>query len=93
MDHGQSLSVVAVRIGSKLMLQLMSLEVCDSAHFQDSILRHCGVPHQVAPGLNVIDILQKTAHIYHCIAHDRKGYVIRYVILVRISEVSLHSMA
>ena len=57
MDHRQSLSVIAVRIRAQLVLQLMCLEIGDSSHLQDPVFRHGGIPHQIASGLHIVDIL------------------------------------
>ena len=93
MNHCQPLAVVAVGISAKLVFDLVCLEICQAAAFQNSILRHCRIPHQVAPSLPVIDVFQQAAHIDNGIAHDRQRHIIGNIILVGITEICFHGMA
>lgn len=65
MDHCQSLPVIAVCIRAELMLDLMRLEIRKASHFQNAVLSHGGIPHQVSPSLHVIDVPQQSSHIYY----------------------------
>ena len=82
MDDRQSLSMVAVCICAKLMLDLVCLEVCQTPHFQDPVLCHGGIPHQIAPCLIVINIPKKPSHVDYGISHDSQRNIIGYIILV-----------
>ena len=93
MNHCQPLSVVAVRIGSQLMFNLMNLKIRQTAAFQNPVFRHGRIPHQVASCLTIIDINEQAAHIDNCVAHDRQRHIIGYIVLIRISQISLHGMA
>lgn len=42
---GQALSVVAVSIGSKLVLNLVNLEIGKAARFENAVFGHSGIPH------------------------------------------------
>ena len=76
MDHRQPLAVAAVGVGPQLVLNLVGLEVGEAAHLQNAVLRHGGVPHEVAPGLQVMDVRQQAAHIHHRVAHDGQGHIV-----------------
>ena len=65
MDHCHSLPVIAVCVRAKLMLDLMCLEIRKASHFQNAVLSHGGIPHQVSPSLHVIDVPQQSSHIYY----------------------------
>ena len=38
-------------------VQAAGLEICQTANLQNAVFRHGGVPHQIAPGLHIVDIL------------------------------------
>ena len=82
LDNGKPLTMVAVRIGSQLMLYLMRLEIGETPHFQNPILRHRRIPHQIAPRLHILGIADETAHIYHGVSHNRQRHIIRNIVLI-----------
>ena len=81
-DDGQSLSVVAVSVCAQLMLDLMRLEVSQPADFQYAVFCHGGIPHQIAAGLDVVDVFQQTAHVDDCVAHDRQSDIIGHIVFI-----------
>ena len=93
MDHRKSLAMVAVRIGSQLMLHLMRLKIGYPAHLQDAVFRHGGIPHQVASRLNVVNVCKQPSHVDHRVSHDGERHVVRYIVLIGIAEIGFHSVA
>lgn len=49
MEHRRR-AVIAVGVGSQLMFHIVALKIAPLAHFNNAVLRHRGVPQQVAAG-------------------------------------------
>jgi len=89
----QTSTVVAVGVGTQLMLDHVTLEVGDLADFQDAVFGHSRSPCQLAAGLVVVLVGQQDADVADDAAHDGFVDVIGEVVLVRLAEVSFHRVA
>ena len=89
----QTSTVVAVGVGTQLMLDHVTLEVGDLADFQDAVFGHSRSPCQLAAGLIVVLVGQQDADAADDAAHDGFVDVIGEVVLVRLAEVSFHRVA
>ena len=92
MDDSQALAVVTVSIGPQLVFDLVGLEVGKTAHLENTILCHSGIPHEIAASLHIINVYQQPAHVHHCVFHNGQGNVIGHIVLVGVAKVGLHSM-
>ena len=89
----QTSTVVAVGVGTQLMLDHVTLEVGDLADFQDAVFGHSRSPCQLAAGLVAVLVSQQDADVADDAAHDGFVDVIGEVVLVRLAEVSFHRVA
>ena len=52
------------------MFNLVGLEIGKTAHLEDAVLGHGGIPHEIAAGLHIVNIQKQAAHIDYRIPHN-----------------------
>lgn len=92
MDDSQTLPMVAIGVGAKLVFHLVCLEIGETPHLQDAVFGHGRIPHQIATSLHIVDIHKQAADIGHRVPHDGQCHIVRDVVRIGISQISLHGV-
>lgn len=88
MQHRQPCTMAAVCIRPKLMLHLVAFKIHPLAQLNNTVLRHCGLPHQIAPGRIILRFLDGCPQVADYAPHERLRNIIGYIVLVRPTELS-----
>ena len=91
-QHRKSLSVVAVRVGTQLMLHIVNLEILGFSHLDHPVFCHGSFPHDVASRFVILRILKGFAEIPNNALHQGFGNIIGHVVLNRETEIGFHDM-
>ena len=88
----QPRTVVAVGVGTQLMLDHVALEVRDLANFQNTVFRHGRRPGQLASCVVILRVGQQHAGVADDAAHDGFTQVIGKIVFIQLAEVGLHGV-
>ena len=92
MDHCQSAAVVAVCVGTKLVLDHMSLEVSHLTKLQNTVLCHCGIPHEFSSCVLIKYIFGHDFEIPDDVSHDSFIDLIRNIRGAWAAEIRFHAV-
>ena len=88
----QPRTVVAVGVGTQLMLDHVALKVRDLANFQNTVFRHGRRPGQLASCVVILRVGQQNADVADDAAHDGFAQVIGKIVFFRLAEVGFHGV-
>ena len=93
MNDRQSRAVVAVGVGTELMLDLVRLKIGHLADFQHAVLRHSRCPRKLAARLVILRVGKQNADIADNAAHNRLVYIVGKIVFIGLAEISFHCVA